>query len=116
VPRDSRRSSAPRPHDQRPFWDKVIEITSIRQRDVYRVSVADTHNVVAQGVSVRRGSNDARAPNCAVAAVASEQADGEIDELRVAHGKHRNGSNEDEYRGSSAAPVADYQWRNVPAY
>ena len=35
------------------FWDKIVEITSIGERDVYRVSVADTHNVVAQGVSVR---------------------------------------------------------------
>jgi replicative DNA helicase len=35
------------------FWDKVVEITSIGEHDVHRVSVADTHNVVAQGVSVR---------------------------------------------------------------
>jgi replicative DNA helicase len=35
------------------FWDKVVEITSIGEHDVYRVSVADMHNVVAQGVSVR---------------------------------------------------------------
>jgi replicative DNA helicase len=35
------------------FWDKIVEITNIGERDVYRVSVAGTHNVVAQGVSVR---------------------------------------------------------------
>jgi hypothetical protein len=35
------------------FWDKIAEITSIGERDRYRVSVAATHNVVAQGVSVR---------------------------------------------------------------
>jgi hypothetical protein len=43
-------------HDLTPndvFWDKIVEVTSIGERDVYRVSVADTHNVVAQGVSVR---------------------------------------------------------------
>jgi replicative DNA helicase len=43
------------------FWDKIVEITNIGERDVYRVSVADAHSVVAQGVSVRaslgRGGN-----------------------------------------------------------
>ena len=38
------------------FWDKVVEITSVGQSDVYRVSVADTHNVVAHGISVQCSS------------------------------------------------------------
>jgi replicative DNA helicase len=34
------------------LWDKIVEITSIGEHDVYQVSVADTHNLVAQGISV----------------------------------------------------------------
>ncbi|WP_051574187.1 LAGLIDADG family homing endonuclease [Mycobacterium sp. URHB0044] len=34
------------------FWDKVVEITSIGERDVYDVAVSGTHNLVAQGISV----------------------------------------------------------------
>jgi len=34
------------------FWDKIVEITSIGEQDVYAVPVAVTHNVVAQGISV----------------------------------------------------------------
>jgi hypothetical protein len=33
--------------------DKIVEVTSIGERDVYRVSAVNTHNVVAQGISVR---------------------------------------------------------------
>jgi replicative DNA helicase len=35
------------------FWDKVVEISSVGEREVYRVTVADADNVVVQGVSVR---------------------------------------------------------------
>jgi hypothetical protein len=35
------------------FWDRIVEATSIGERDVYVVSVAGTHNIVAQGVSVQ---------------------------------------------------------------
>ena len=34
------------------FWDKVVEITSIGEQDAYAVTVAGTHNVVAQGILV----------------------------------------------------------------
>jgi replicative DNA helicase len=34
------------------FWDKVVEITSVGERDVYEVAVSGADNVVAQGVSV----------------------------------------------------------------
>lgn len=35
------------------FWDKVVEIKSVGEQDVYAVDVAETHNVVAQGISVQ---------------------------------------------------------------
>jgi replicative DNA helicase len=35
------------------FCDKVLEITSVGEQDVYRVAVADTANVVVQGVSIK---------------------------------------------------------------
>ena len=34
------------------FWDKVVEITAVGERDAYSVTVADAQNVVAQGISV----------------------------------------------------------------
>jgi replicative DNA helicase len=34
------------------FWDKIVEITSIGEQDVYAVTVAGTQNVVVQGISV----------------------------------------------------------------
>ena len=44
------------------FWDKVVEITSVGERDVYGITVSGTHNLVAQGISVhtslRRGVVD----------------------------------------------------------
>jgi replicative DNA helicase len=43
------------------FWDKVVEITSVGERDVYDITVADADNLVAQGISVhtslRRGAD-----------------------------------------------------------
>jgi replicative DNA helicase len=35
------------------FSDRVVEITSVRERDVYRVTMADTDNVVVQSVSIK---------------------------------------------------------------
>ncbi len=35
------------------FWDKVVEISSVGEREVYRITVVDADNVVVQGVSVR---------------------------------------------------------------
>jgi replicative DNA helicase len=35
------------------FWDKVVEITSIGEREVFDVSVDGTNNYVAQGICVR---------------------------------------------------------------
>jgi replicative DNA helicase len=40
------------------FWDRIVEITSIGERDVYHVAVTDTENVVAQGISVRAALSD----------------------------------------------------------
>ena len=35
------------------LWDRVVEITPIGDRDVYRVEVDGADNVVANGISVR---------------------------------------------------------------
>lgn len=35
------------------FWDKVVEITAIGKHDVFELVVADTQNVVVNGMSVR---------------------------------------------------------------
>ncbi len=40
------------------FWDKVVEITSIGEQDVFSVTVADADNVVVQGISVRTARAD----------------------------------------------------------
>jgi replicative DNA helicase len=33
------------------FWDKVVEITSIGERDVYAVALSDANSLVAQGIA-----------------------------------------------------------------
>ena len=33
------------------FWDKIVEITSIGEHDVYDGTVSGTHNFVANGIS-----------------------------------------------------------------
>jgi replicative DNA helicase len=35
------------------FWDKVVEITSVGERDVYDVAVPGTQSLVAQGISIQ---------------------------------------------------------------
>src|SRR5882757_10703165 len=35
------------------FWDKVVEITSVGEQDVYDVAVPGTQNLVAQGISIQ---------------------------------------------------------------
>jgi replicative DNA helicase len=45
------------------FWDKVVEITSIGEQDTYSITVADTQNVVAQGISVLTGPPDNQEDN-----------------------------------------------------
>jgi hypothetical protein len=42
------------------FRDKVVEITSIGERDVYRASVEGAYNGVAQGISCKSRSGGAR--------------------------------------------------------
>lgn len=37
------------------FWDKIVEITSVGQRDVFEVTVEGSGGVVAQSVLVRAG-------------------------------------------------------------
>lgn len=34
------------------FWDKIVEISTIGQRDTYAVTVTGTQNLVVQGVSI----------------------------------------------------------------
>jgi replicative DNA helicase len=40
------------------FWDKVVEITSVGERDVYDIAVAGTDNLVAQGISLHTSLRD----------------------------------------------------------
>lgn len=35
------------------FWDRIAEITSIGERDVYAVALTDANNLVAQGISIQ---------------------------------------------------------------
>ena len=35
------------------FWDKIVEITSIGEQDVYGVCVSGRQNLMVQGISVR---------------------------------------------------------------
>ena len=35
------------------LWDKIVEITTIGEQDVYGVCVSGTQNLVVQGISVR---------------------------------------------------------------
>jgi replicative DNA helicase len=35
------------------FWDRIVEIASIGEQDVYAVALSDADNLVAQGISIR---------------------------------------------------------------
>jgi intein/homing endonuclease len=37
------------------FWDKVVEVTSIGEQDIYAVTLTDADNLVAQSVSILVG-------------------------------------------------------------
>lgn len=39
------------------FWDRIVEITSTGEQDVFDVEVSGTHNFVAQGISVHDSSS-----------------------------------------------------------
>lgn len=51
------------------FWDKIVEITSVGQQDVYQIAVAGADNLVVQGVPMRAPSAAVEASHPAVATV-----------------------------------------------
>ncbi len=74
------------------FWDRVIEITSIGEHDVYDGTVSGTHNFVAQGISVHNSlEQDADMVILLHRPDAFERDDPRGGEADLILGKHRNG-------------------------
>ncbi|CAM4242157.1 replicative DNA helicase [Nocardia ninae] len=74
------------------FWDKVVEITSLGEQDVYDGTVPGTHNFVAQGVSVHNSlEQDADMVILLHRPDAFERDDPRGGEADLIVGKHRNG-------------------------
>ncbi|WP_338769934.1 replicative DNA helicase [Nocardia vulneris] len=74
------------------FWDKVVEITSLGEQDVYDGTVPGTHNFVAQGISVHNSlEQDADMVILLHRPDAFERDDPRGGEADLILGKHRNG-------------------------
>ncbi|WP_433600212.1 replicative DNA helicase [Nocardia sp. CA-135953] len=74
------------------FWDKVIEITSLGEQDVYDGTVPGTHNFVAQGISAHNSlEQDADMVILLHRPDAFERDDPRGGEADLIVGKHRNG-------------------------
>ena len=74
------------------FWDRVVEVTSIGEHDVYDGTVPGTHNFVAQGISVHNSlEQDADMVILLHRPDAFERDDPRGGEADLILGKHRNG-------------------------
>ncbi|MBF6546824.1 replicative DNA helicase [Nocardia brasiliensis] len=74
------------------FWDKIVEITSLGEQDVYDGTVPGTHNFVAQGISVHNSlEQDADMVILLHRPDAFERDDPRGGEADLILGKHRNG-------------------------
>ena len=74
------------------FWDKIVEITSIGEHDVYDGTVSGTHNFVANGISLHNSlEQDADVVILLHRPDAFERDDPRGGEADLILGKHRNG-------------------------
>ncbi|MGW4329408.1 replicative DNA helicase [Nocardia sp. NPDC004573] len=74
------------------FWDRIVEVTSIGEQDVYDGTVPGTHNFVAQGISVHNSlEQDADMVILLHRPDAFERDDPRGGEADLILGKHRNG-------------------------
>ncbi|WP_396884775.1 replicative DNA helicase [Mycobacterium sp. SMC-8] len=74
------------------FWDRIVEITSIGEHDVYDGTVPGTHNFVAQGISLHNSlEQDADMVILLHRPDAFERDDPRGGEADLILGKHRNG-------------------------
>jgi replicative DNA helicase len=74
------------------FWDRVVEITSVGERDVFDGTVPGTNNFVAQGISVHNSlEQDADMVILLHRPDAFERDDPRGGEADLILGKHRNG-------------------------
>src|SRR5690606_13621708 len=74
------------------FWDRIVEITSLGEQDVYDGTVPGTHNFVAQGISVHNSlEQDADMVILLHRPDAFERDDPRGGEEDLILGKHRNG-------------------------
>ncbi|WP_067852653.1 replicative DNA helicase [Nocardia shimofusensis] len=74
------------------FWDRIVEITSLGEQDVYDGTVPGTHNFVAQGISVHNSlEQDADMVILLHRPDAFERDDPRGGEADLILGKHRNG-------------------------
>ncbi|MFD4458478.1 replicative DNA helicase [Nocardia sp. NPDC058480] len=74
------------------FWDKIVEITSLGEQDVYDGTVPGTHNFVAQGISAHNSlEQDADMVILLHRPDAIERDDPRGGEADLIVGKHRNG-------------------------
>ncbi|WP_431953906.1 replicative DNA helicase [Nocardia lijiangensis] len=74
------------------FWDKIVEITSLGEQDVYDGTVPGTHNFVAQGISAHNSlEQDADMVILLHRPDAFERDDPRGGEADLILGKHRNG-------------------------
>ncbi|MEV6063308.1 replicative DNA helicase [Nocardia asteroides] len=74
------------------FWDKIVEVTSLGEQDVYDGTVPGTHNFVAQGISAHNSlEQDADMVILLHRPDAFERDDPRGGEADLIVGKHRNG-------------------------
>ncbi|WP_040799968.1 replicative DNA helicase [Nocardia higoensis] len=74
------------------FWDRIVEITSLGEQEVYDGTVPGTHNFVAQGISVHNSlEQDADMVILLHRPDAFERDDPRGGEADLILGKHRNG-------------------------
>ncbi|WP_244892076.1 replicative DNA helicase [Nocardia beijingensis] len=74
------------------FWDKIVDITSLGEQDVYDGTVPGTHNFVAQGISAHNSlEQDADMVILLHRPDAFERDDPRGGEADLILGKHRNG-------------------------
>ncbi|MCP2295019.1 replicative DNA helicase [Nocardia amikacinitolerans] len=74
------------------FWDKIVEITSLGEQDVYDGTVPDTHNYVANGITSHNSlEQDADMVILLHRPDAFERDDPRGGEADLILGKHRNG-------------------------
>ncbi|HNP57603.1 MAG TPA: replicative DNA helicase [Gordonia sp. (in: high G+C Gram-positive bacteria)] len=74
------------------YWDRIVEVTSIGEQDVFDGTVPGTHNFVADGVSVHNSlEQDADMVILLHRPDAIERDDPRAGEADIIVGKHRNG-------------------------